>query len=211
MDYKALSEGVRPGGITTTHQIIILLCYMVRGAGEPVTLEQLAKAVVKEELVNYFEVTSANGLLVEKGHLVETEEKGYYTLSPLGEKTVFEFENTLPAAVKDRAMESLLNILKLSRREEENNIDIVKTDDGYELSLVMKDIGSDLLTVKMFFPTIEQCWQVKKRILNDPLTVYKGIFSILTGDYKTFGKLTEKDSATDQAEKDTLEETNENL
>ncbi len=193
MDFNALSEGVRPGGITTTHQIIILLCYMVRGAGEPVTLEQLAKAVVEEELVNYFEVTSATQLLVEKGHLTETEQKGLYVLSPLGEQTALEFEKNLPASVKDRAMGALINILKLLHREQENNIDIVKTDDGYELSLVMKDIGSDLLTVKMFFPTIEQCWEVKKRILNDPLTVYKGIFSILTGDYKTFGKLTEQE------------------
>ncbi len=198
MDFNALSEGVRPGGITTTHQIIILLCYMVRGAGEPVTLEQLAKAVVEEELVNYFEVTSATQLLVEKGHLIETEQKGLYVLSPLGEQTALEFEKNLPASVKDRAMGALINILKLLHREQENNIDIIKTDDGYEFSLVMKDIGSDLLTVKMFFPTIEQCWEVKKRILNDPLTVYKGIFSILTGDYKTFGKLT------DQQETDTI-------
>lgn len=188
MEYQAFTEGVRPGSVTTSHEVIILICYMVSKSPQPVSLEQLGRALLREELVNYFEFTNASEYLVKSGHLTDAG-KGLYTVSELGQSTAKTFESDLPAAVRERAMSSLENILKLLRRQEENRVEIEKTPDGYQLSMTITDIGTDLMSIVMFMPTMEECEAVRRRFLNDPLTVYKGVFALLTGDMKTVGEL----------------------
>lgn len=188
MEYQAFTEGVRPGGVTTSHEIIILICYMVSRAGQPVSLEQLCDALLRQELVNYFEFANAAEYLVKSGHLVPAD-SDRYAISPLGQKTAETFEDGLPAAVRDRAVSALQNILKLLRRQEENRVEIEKTEDGYQLSLTVTDIGTDLMSIKMFMPTQEECEIIRKRFLNDPALIYKGVFALLTGDMDTVGSL----------------------
>lgn len=188
MEYKAFSEGVRPGGITTSHEIIILVCYMVSRAGQAVSLEQVCNALMRQELVNYFEFASSAEYMVKSGHLLPAD-GDRYTLSSLGRQTAETFEAGLPASVRDRAVSALHNILKLLKRQEENHVEIEKTDDGYQLSLTITDIGTDLMSIKMFMPTLEECETVRRRFLNDPTVVYKGVFALLTGDLATVGEL----------------------
>ncbi|MEG0541912.1 MAG: DUF4364 family protein [Angelakisella sp.] len=188
MEYKAFTEGVRPGSVTTSHEVIILICYMVSKSPQPVSLEQLGGALLQEELVNYFEFTNASEYLVKSGHLVAGED-GLYTVSPLGTTTAKTFESDLPTAVRERAMCALNNILKLLRRQEENRVEIAKTSDGYQLTMTITDIGTDLMSLQMFMPNKEECEVIRKRFLNDPLTIYKGVFALLTGDMKTVGSL----------------------
>lgn len=188
MEYNAFSEGVRPGGLTTSHQIIILICYMAAKAGQPVSLEQMCTALMRQELVNYFEFANAAEHLVRSGHLVPAGEN-LYSPSPLGLTTAETFEDGLPPSVRERALSALQNILKLLRRQKENRVEIEKTDDGYQISLTITDIGTDLMTIKMFMPTMEACEEVRKRFLNDPTIVYKGVFALLTGDMDTVGQL----------------------
>ncbi|MEG1875374.1 MAG: DUF4364 family protein [Angelakisella sp.] len=188
MEFQAFSQGVRPGGVTTSHEIIILICYMTARAGQPVSLEQLSSALMRQELVNYFEFANAAEYMLQAGHLVETSDHRY-TLSPLGQQTAETFESDLPATVRERALSALQNILTLLRRQEENRVDIEKTVDGWQLSITMTDIGTDLLSLKMFMPTKELCEDIRRRVLNDPTILYKGVFALLTGDMKTVGTL----------------------
>lgn len=188
MEYKAFTEGVRPGGVTTSHEIIILICYMVSHAGQPVSLEQLCGALLRQELVNYFEFASAAEYLIKSGHLVPAE-SDRYAISELGQATAATFEDGLPLAVRERSTKALQSILKLLRRQEENRVEIEKTPDGYQLSLTVTDIGTDLMSIKMFMPTMEGCEDIRRRFLNDPSTIYKGVFALLTGDMETVGEL----------------------
>lgn len=188
MEYQAFTQGVRPGSVTTSHEVIILICYMVSKSTQPVSLEQLGRALLREDLVNYFEFTNASEYLVKSGHLTSAGE-GLYLVSELGKSTAKTFESDLPTAVRERAMSSLGNILKLLRRQEENRVEVEKTPDGYQLSMTITDIGTDLMSIKMFMPSMDECETLRKRFLNDPLTVYKGVFALLTGDMETVGEL----------------------
>lgn len=188
MEYQAFSEGVRPGGVTTSPQIIILICYMAAHAGQPVSLEQLCNALLRQELVNYFEFASAAEYMIKSGHLVAADGERY-ALSALGQQTADTFESGLPPAVRDRAVGALQNILKLLRRQEENRVTIEKTEDGWQLSMTITDVGTDLMSISMFMPSKEECESIRKRFLNDPTTIYKGVFALLTGDMETVGKL----------------------
>lgn len=47
----AFTAGVRPGGLTDSTEIRLLLCYLVKNAG-PIT--RIENALMEEQLVNYF-------------------------------------------------------------------------------------------------------------------------------------------------------------
>ena len=49
----AFTAGVRPGGLTSSTEIRLLLCYLVKNAG-PITRQEIENALMEEALVNYF-------------------------------------------------------------------------------------------------------------------------------------------------------------
>ncbi len=53
----AFTAGVRPGGLTDSTEIRLLLCYLVKNAG-PITRTEIENALMEEQLVNYFEIGS---------------------------------------------------------------------------------------------------------------------------------------------------------
>ncbi len=48
----AFTAGVRPGGLTSSTEIRLLLCYLVKNAG-PITRKEIENALMEEALVNY--------------------------------------------------------------------------------------------------------------------------------------------------------------
>ena len=80
-------------------------------------------------------------------------------------------------------------ILKLLRREKENRVEIEEKEDGYMLTLTITDIGSDLLRLSLFLPSREECEVVRRRFLNDPSLLYKGVLALATGDLETVGEI----------------------
>ena len=50
----AFTAGVRPGGLTSSTEIRLLLCYLVKNAG-PIARQEIENALMEEALVNYFE------------------------------------------------------------------------------------------------------------------------------------------------------------
>ena len=49
----AFTAGVRPGGLTSSTEIRLLLCYLVKNAG-PIARQEIENALMEEALVNYF-------------------------------------------------------------------------------------------------------------------------------------------------------------
>ena len=47
----AFTAGVRPGGLTDSTEIRLLLCYLVKNAG-PITRTEIENALMEEQLVN---------------------------------------------------------------------------------------------------------------------------------------------------------------
>ena len=181
MEYQAFTEGVRHGSVTTSHEVVILICYILSQSENPVSLVLLRDILLEEELVNYFEYTSAIEHLNKMGHLIALE-KDKYILSSLGVSTAKTFGGNIPVAVKDRAVSSLEKSVKIHQREEENKVTIEKTTDGYEITLTITDIGTSLLSLKLFMPTKVSCENIRKRFLNDPLHFYTAILALSTGD-----------------------------
>ncbi len=191
MEHNAFTQGVRPGSVTTSHEVMILICYLMDQAGQPVSFQELSAALQGQELVNYFQLVEAVETLRRSGHILPQEHQGEprYALAASGREISSSFEDKLPPAVRERGARALERILTLVRRQRENRVDIRQAEDGWTISLTIPDIGSDLLSLSIFMPTREECEAIRRRFLNDPRLVYKGVFALLTGDTQTVGEL----------------------
>lgn len=191
MEYNAFTQGVRPGSVTTSHEVMILICYLIDHAGQPVSFQQLGAALQGQELVNYFQFADAMESLRRSGHILSREHHGEpcFVLSSSGKDISSTFEDGLPPAVRDRAAGALERVLTLMRRQRENRVEIAQVEDGWKVSLTIPDIGSDLLSLSIFMPSRKECEVIRRRFLNDPMLVYKGVFALLTGDTRTVGEL----------------------
>ncbi len=185
MEQNAFTGGVRPGGLTNSYEVNILICYLLRHAGAPLSFAQLSEATQHDGLVNYFELAQAVDRLKRDGQIlkVETEKDQFvYRLTPTGQAAAETFEHQLPRSVRERAVNAAKQALQRQRRENEILTQIEKTPDGFKMTLRMTDIGTDLLAVAVFLPTIEDCRQVERRFRNDPEQIYKSVLTALIGE-----------------------------
>ena len=179
LDLNAFTAGVEPGGLTHGYEIKILVCYLLEQIGTGMTFTQISDALLHRSLVNYFELANALSDLAESGHLTcedcaGRQEDTIYRLTDLGRQTAITFSGTLPASVREKAV---------------NHASIRKTEDGYIVDMTICDIGSDLLSLSLFMPTEQEADQVRQHFLSDPLLTYKGVLALLTGDLQTVGQL----------------------
>lgn len=196
MDLNAFTAGVEPGGLNKTHEIKILVCYLLTNIGQHMTLPQINEALLKRGLVNYFELADAMSDLLESGHLTIRDvinDNDLYEVTPLGIQTAKEFGNSLPLSIREKALRSATALLARQKNERENVVTIDKVQDGYVVNMIISDIGSDLMNLSLFMPTEVEAEVIKRRFNTDPLLVYKGILALMTGDMKTVGELIPSD------------------
>jgi hypothetical protein len=184
MEHNAFTAGVKPGGLTTDYEIKMLVCYMLYHLKEPVTFERMSYALQSENLVNYFELAAAVNSLITSGSLrVETVgEEQRLVLGETGVETAVVFEKTLPLSVREQALKSYRENMMRRRLEQRNTAAYEKTEDGYEMTLTIPDMGTDLLRMTLFVPTKARCEEIKRNFLHDPTQVYRAILLALTGE-----------------------------
>ena len=90
----AFTAGVRPGGLTSSTEIRLLLCYLVKNAG-PITRQEIENALMEEALVNYFEIGSCLDDITRQQLVTLT--KGSYTITEKGRKWRRSLPTTCPA------------------------------------------------------------------------------------------------------------------
>ena len=78
------------------------------------------------------------------------------------------FEKMVPLSAREKALGELRRLTEAQRCMDKVEITQSPAPDGYILQVVMKDIGSDLLDLKVFLPSSEECLQAKERIEKDP-------------------------------------------
>ena len=91
----AFTAGVRPGGLTNSTEIRLLLCYLVKNAG-PITRTEIENALMEEALVNYFEIGSCLDDITRQS--LVTLQNDRYAITEKGRKVAQEL-NLLANAI----------------------------------------------------------------------------------------------------------------
>lgn len=179
------TEGIRPGGLTDNREVRILICHILDAAGEPLSFDELTEAVLADGTANYFEFADAAAELINLGCLdTFRSENGVceYRLTGKGRDVSERLSGDLPVSIREKAAANAKSMILRRRREEENLVSISRTEDGFMLHIEMKDIGTDLMELSLFLPTMEQAMGAKERFLEDPTASYKKVLEALAGE-----------------------------
>ena len=94
----AFTAGVRPGGLTSSTEIRLLLCYLVKNAG-PITRQEIENALMEEALVNYFEIGSCLDDITRQSLVTLRNDR--YAITEKGRKVAQELAYDLPRSVRE--------------------------------------------------------------------------------------------------------------
>ena len=195
MNFNAFVGGIEPGGLTNDFEVKILICFLLKKIEQPLSFDQVNEILQKTGFVNYFEFVEAVSELQKTEHvLLTTDESGQevFQLSEIGEAMAQTFHHTLPLTVREKTVESARELIQMQKQLEETEVRYHAVDDGYILTMKLKDIGSDLMDLSVFVPSEDECVEIRERIYADPLLLYKTLLAVMMGDYQEGKQLFEE-------------------
>ena len=173
----AFTAGVRPGGLTSSTEIRLLLCYLVKNAG-PITRQEIENALMEEALVNYFEIGSRLGGIPRQQLVTLT--KGSYTITEKGRKVAQELAYDLPRSVRERAVAAVLRCQTWARKEAKYSASITEKEDGHcTIRCTVKGLDSELFCLDRLTAEL-----VKKQFILKGNEIYQMLINKLTEEEK---------------------------
>jgi len=179
---NAFTAGVKPGGLTTTTEIRILLCWLAARAKPPLTRAELETALLGEELVNYFELANHLTGLCERGFL--REENGRYTILPAGAEIAAMLGKDLPRSVRETAERAADAAQRRTRLQKQHPVRIVPaaSGQGFHVEGALRDMDSDIFSFSLFVPDEKTAQQVRGHFIEKGDEIYRMVLSALTDD-----------------------------
>jgi hypothetical protein len=173
----AFTAGVKPGGLTNSTEIRLLLCYLVRCAG-PLTREEIETALLGEQLVNYFELGDGLDEIVSRKLARYADEK--YTITEKGAKVSAELEYDLPRSVREAAVGAAIRAQAWNRKSAEYHADIVETPQGWSIRCAISGLSEDDFSLQLMMPDRLTAEMVRKRFILRGSEIYRGLLEELT-------------------------------
>ena len=158
----AFTAGVRPGGLTDSTEIRLLLCYLVKNAG-PITRTEIENALMEEALVNYFEIGSCLDDITQQK--LVTLSDGRYSITEKGRKVAQELAFDLPRSVRERAVAAVLRSQTWARKEAQYAARITEKPDGHcSIRCTIRALDQELFCLDIGTPDRLSADLVKKAI-----------------------------------------------
>lgn len=179
MSREAFTAGVKPGGLTNTTQIRILLCYLIRTVAQPLSRQELESALLEQQLVNYFEL--AAGLAdLEQQKLVRLE-KGRYHITPEGRKVADLLLTDLPRSVREQAVQAAVLAQQYARKAAENQALVRHTRDGWQLDCRIQELDREVFSLSLLMPDQATAEAARDAFIHKGADFYKILLAMFSG------------------------------
>ncbi len=182
MEKDAVSAGVSEyGGLFSTADIRILICYILSTIGEPVPGKLLADTLHYEGIANCFEVNDSIAFLCENGQLepVDPKEDTYITTSK-GKEVADTLKTSLSMTTKKRAYIAATTMLARFKNAKETDIKISREGDKTFITCSAIDGETPFMSVKLLACDQDQALFIKDKFLSDPTKIYSTLIDLLT-------------------------------
>ena len=173
----AFTAGVRPGGLTNSTEIRLLLCYLVKNAG-PITRTEIENALMEEALVNYFEIGSCLDDIARQ-QLV-TVEGDRYTITDKGRKVAQELAYDLPRTVRESAIRAVMQIRSWRHRAASNRAVVQEKDGQFSVVCSIADMGSDVFRMELAMPDKLTAEMIKNNFIAHGSDIFPKLLNALT-------------------------------
>ena len=181
MNHDAFSAVVEPGGLYSSQEIKILICYMLAGVDEPLPRQSVLEILTAGGMANFFEAGAAIDELIRLHNLTEGED-GRLCLTEDGRQAASTLAGMIPFTLRERSVQAALRLLTRMRREKENRVTVEKLEHGRLITCEILDADQPLLSVSLRVADGLQADLIKERFLEDPTLIYSSLIALLTGD-----------------------------
>ena len=181
----AFTAGVEPGGLNTSQEIKILLCYMLHTVNQPMLRSEVVDIILAHGMANYFDTEEAIDELLRLQHLTESDDHRIAT-TVTGGQIGDSLSVRIPYTLRERSVRAALDLLRRHQVEKDNKVTINKLPQGgCDVTCTVEDNGAALLSVTLRLADEWQAGQIREHFLQDPAMLYRSILSVLTGEAET--------------------------
>lgn len=181
MEKNASGAGVSRGGLFSTSEIKILICYILSSINEPVPVDMLANVLHYEGLANAFEVSDAVVSLSQSGQIKATDElEQVYQITDSGKETATTLKASLSSVVKERAYLAVMKMFAKFKNAKDNCFEITHEDGATYLSCSAIDAGKPFITIKLLITDEDQGNTIREKFLENPAAIYSKVIEMLT-------------------------------
>ncbi len=182
MEKDAVSAGVSQfGGLFTTAEVRILICYIISKINQAVPGNLLANTLHFEGIANCFEVNDSIAHLVKSGQLEcldETDDT--YVITNSGKEVAETLKTSLSITVRERAYNAATKMLAHFKNTKETDIKISREGDKTFITCSAIDDDTPFMSVKLLACDEDQALFIKEKFLSDPTKIYSSIIDLLT-------------------------------
>ena len=182
MEKDAVTAGVSEfGGLFTSAEVRILICYILSSIDQPVPGNLLANTLHYEGIANCFEVNDSIAALCKNGQLKLVDEKeDTYIITNSGKDIAETLKTSLSMTTKERAYNAAIKMLSRFKNAKETDIKISR--DGNKTFITCSAIDEDtpFMSVKLLACDEDQALFIKEKFLSDPTKIYSAIIDLLT-------------------------------
>ncbi len=182
MEKDAVSAGVsKIGGLFSTAQVRILICYILSSIKDPVPARLLADTLHFEGIANCFEVSDSIAALTESGHIrLHDQKDDTYVITDLGKQIAETLKTNLPYSVKDRAYSAALKMVSSFKKAKETDIKISREGNKTYITCSAIDNDEPFVSIKLMVTDEEQAIHIKEKFLSSTDNIFSEIISLLT-------------------------------
>ena len=185
MEQQSFSEGIAPGGLREQTEIKLLVCYLLKSLDRPLSRAQINEILQEYPIANYFEVNQAMSDLVKSGNLIcELEgEEEMMSLSARARFDVAAIENSLPRAIREKAVRAAWAVLSRERIRRESKVEVAELETGgFHVTFTVYDVGTELMKLTVYVAERDQIERVKRNFFDHAVELYSDIIASLTVD-----------------------------
>ena len=177
IETNAFTGGVKPGGLTSSTEIRLLLCNLIQTAG-PLTKQEIETALLEEQLVNYFEICDGLADMADR-RLVQVKDD-QYTITEKGRKVAQELQDDLPRSVRTAAVEAAIRAQVWNRKSDEYRAEIHETAGGYSIQCTINRLKKPEFNLELMMPDRLTAEMVNKRFVLRGNEIYQVLLDALT-------------------------------
>lgn len=178
MASNAFTAGVKPGGLTNSTEIKLLLCYLVQSVAG-LTRTELETALVEEELVNYFEIAPAMEDLLRQQLAIKTDDAYYITEK--GAKVAAELAYDLPASVRESAVSAVIRKQTWNKKSAAYHAEIAELSDGqFCVTCTINGMDTTAFSLTLSMPNLLTAEFIRDQFILRGSEVYSLLLNKLT-------------------------------
>lgn len=175
MERETTFQGM--GALNYRAEIKILICYILSALKEPIPETELTQVLHYEGITNFFDAAEAISELIKNDCIKEYN--GGFVVTEKGADLAETLKQSVALTVRERAIKVVARMMARRRHEKETDIEITKTERGYNVSLNIIEGDSSLLQLSLKVADEISANFIKERILEDPSYVYAGLIELL--------------------------------